>query len=369
MGVDTIHRIGGLVSEIAERVLIVTEAILYENNTIQRVQEILENKGIKHITFDEVVPNSTSVVAENGVSLARVSHADAVIGLGGIKTLCTAKCIAMTSPTGRSIDQFLLGFKPAGEPLPYIEVPTTCRNPFMLTDEYLLVDARDRKGIIGVTQPDITRLVIIDPELSSSLPLKYTGTTVLSTLLLAIEGYLSDKSTFFSDLVFRKAIDTLNSFIPLLVEHPEDGTHRVHAATAGFLVAMGLTHVRAGIGTALSYALNARLLVPKSWVSSILLPYVLEFHAATSEEKLARIAILLGESTEGLSPHDAVKKAVGGVRRLLAFLKIPSRLRDFDVSLEDMSGVIETACSFRMISEVSREVKPDEIYDIIKAAY
>jgi alcohol dehydrogenase class IV len=369
LGVDAIHRIGTLVSEIAERILIVTEAILYEKKTIQRVQELLEKKGIKHITFDEVIPNATSTVVEDGVKLARVSHVDAVIGLGGIKTLCTAKCIAMVTPTKKTIDQYLLGYKPEENLLPYIEIPTTCRNPFMLTDEYLIVDARDRKGNIGTAQQGITKLVIIDPELSSSLPLKYTGTTVLSTLLYAIEGYISNRSTFFSDLVFSKAIDTISTIIPSMVEHPEDSIHRVHASTAGLLVAIGLINSQAGIGTALSYAINASLMVPKSWVASILLPHILEFHVTNSAEKLAHVAALLGESTEGLQSQDAAKKAVDGVRRLLALLKLPTRLRDFDLKLDDMVVVVETAYSYKMINEVPRQIKPDDMYEIIKSAY
>jgi alcohol dehydrogenase len=369
LGVDAVHRIGTITSEFAKRVLIVTEAILYEKKTIQRVQEFLEKKGIKHITFDEVIPNATSSVVEDGVKLARVCHADAIIGLGGIKTLCTAKCIAMVTPTKKTIDQYLLGYKPEEKPLRYIEVPTTCRNPFMLTDEYLIVDARDRKGRIGTTQQGITSLVIIDPELQSSLPLKYAGTTVLSTLLYAIEGYISSRSTFFSDLVFSKAIDTLSTIIPSMVEHPEDSIHRVHASTAGLLAAVGLIQSKAGIGTALSYAINASLMVPKSWVASILLPHVCEFHASASAEKLAYVATLLGETTEGLNAQDAARKAVDGVRRMLAFFKLPTRLRDFDLKLDDMAVVVETAYAYKMINEVPRQVKPDDLYGIVKSAY
>ncbi len=125
-GLDTVNRIGQVVAEHGERAFLVTEAILYEGKLINRVQDILEKKGVQHIVFDEVVPNATSTTVDDGVTLARGSHADVIIGLGGVRTLSIARCIAMTAPGSHDMDEFLSGIQPPGDPLPYIEVPTTC---------------------------------------------------------------------------------------------------------------------------------------------------------------------------------------------------------------------------------------------------
>ena len=169
-GLDTINRIGQLVSEYGERAFLVTEAILYEGKTINKVQEILDKKGTQYIVFDEVVPNATSRTVDDGVTLARGAHAEVVIGLGGMRTLSIAKAIAMTVPSGSDMDDFLSGVQPQTPALAYIEVPTTCRNPFLFADEYLIVDGRDRTGRIGRTQKGITKAVLIDPKLSLTLP-------------------------------------------------------------------------------------------------------------------------------------------------------------------------------------------------------
>ena len=148
-GLDTVNRVPQIVSELGERVFLVTEAILYESKVITRMQELLDKKGLPYIVFDEVVPNATSKIVDAGVSLARGSHADVVIGLGGVKALSIAKCIAMTARSRNEMDDFLAGVQPDADPLSYIEVPTTCRDPFMFLDEYLVVDARDRTGRMG----------------------------------------------------------------------------------------------------------------------------------------------------------------------------------------------------------------------------
>src|SRR5690349_1846272 len=229
-GLDTLNRIGQMVSELGERAFLVTEAILYEGKVIGKVQEILDKKGVPYIVFDEVVPNATSRTVDDGVTLARGSHADVVIGLGGVRTLSIAKCIAMTATATGDMDDFLSGVQPQNQPLAYIEVPTTCRDPFLFGDEYLLVDGRDRTGRIGRTQKGITRAVLIDPKLSLTLPAKYTATTIMDTLLGCIEGFLSARANFLSDTYFMRAIEMLGGLIKEGIQNVDDVRSRMNAS-------------------------------------------------------------------------------------------------------------------------------------------
>lgn len=369
-GVDEINRIGNLISEVAERVLIVTEAILYEKKIIETVQDLLQKKGIKYITFDEVIPNATSTIVDKGIKLAKVSCVDTIVGLGGIRTLCTAKAIAMAAPVTSCIDDFLTGKKPEGKPLIYIEIPTTCRNPFMLTDDYLITDARNRQGHICKAQEGITKLVIIDPCLSSSLPLKYTATTILDTLLCASEAYLSNYSNFLSDILFSQVIILCKNIIFKLIENPEDISHRIKASKCGLLAAIGLTMSKAGAGTALAYSLNSNLMVPKSWIASVLLPHIFEYYSSLkSIEKIGQIAELMGEPIEGYTIQEASQKAVDIFRRLLGTVHLPTRLRDFDLKIDDIIKASEEALSYDMISGLPVNIGVKDLNEIIKAAY
>ncbi len=368
-GVDIINRLGNVVSRYGERVLVVTEAILYERQTIERVIELLEKKNISYIVYDEVVPNATSSTVEEALLLARGSHAEVIIGMGGIRALSIAKCVAMAAKCKNDFDDFLSGTKPENEPLAYIEIPTTCRDPFMHTDEYLVVDARDRSGKLGKTQPNISKCILIDPKLCLSLPSKYTATTMVDTFLSAFEGIISSKNNFFSDTLFYKAIETLIQNIDLALKNPEDIKLRIQSAAAGMLTALGLSMSKQGIGSALAYALNSKLMVPKSWLATILFPSVIEFSINTSSEKIAPIARMLGEDIEGVSSIDASKKAVEALRRLIGTLQLPTRLRDFDLNLDDMVDITIAARSFDMMNYLSRMASDEELYEIIKQAY
>jgi alcohol dehydrogenase class IV len=368
-GPDTINRIGPLVSEHGERVLLVTEAILYEGKIINKVQELLDKKGLSYIVFDEVVPNATSKTVEEGVTLARGSHADTVVGLGGIKTLSIAKAIAMAAKSGNNIDEFLSGVQPGEPPLAYIEIPTTCRNPFMFVDEYLLADARDRTARIGRAQKGITKAVLMDPKLSLTLPVKYTATTLMDTLLGCVEGLLSSKSNFLSDTYLFKAIEIIGGVIKEGLQNVEEVRMRTHASAAGLLLAFGLAMSKPGIGSALSFSINARFFAPKSWISTILLPYVIEFALNARGDRVAEIARTLGEDTEGLASSEAAGRAVEAVRRIIASLKLPTRLREFDLSLDEMIEIAGVARSMDMMNYLPRVVTTEDIYEMIKTAF
>jgi alcohol dehydrogenase class IV len=368
-GLDTINRIGQLVTEYGERAFLVTEAILYEGKVINKVQEILDKKGVQHIIFDEVVPNATSKTVDDGVTLARGSHADVVIGLGGVRTLSIAKCIAMTAPSENDIDDFLSGVQPRTKPLSYIEVPTTCRNPFMFGDDYLMVDGRDRTGRIGRAQKGITTAVLIDPKLSLTLPAKYTATTIMDTLMGCIEGYLSAKANFLSDTYFVRAIEMLGTIIKEGLQNVDDIRMRMNASIVGMLLGLGLSTSRLGIGSALSYAINARYMAPKSWVSTILLPYVMEFSMNVRGDRIAHVAKLLGEDVSDASSVEAPTRAIDAVRRVIASLGLPTRLREFDLSLDEMIEVAGVARNFDMMNYLPRVVSTEDLYELIKSAF
>ena len=368
-GLEVVNRIASVVSQYGERVLLVTEAILYEGKVIDRIQGLFEKKGIQYIVFDEVVPHATSKVVDEGMDLARSARAEIVVGLGGVRTLSVAKCIAMASPGEVDMDEYLSGVQPSGQPLAYVAIPTTCRDPFLLVDEYLLTDARDRSAKIGRTQRRINAAVIVDPKLTITLPPKYTATTLMDTLLVAVEGYLSSRSSFLSDTFFLRACELIGKIIDPLVNQPDDLRVRMNASMAGLLASLGLTISKSGLGTALAYAINGSFMVPKSWVSSIMLPHVMEFYSGIASEKLTAVARYLGEEVDDEAPVEGAGRAVEAVRRIIGSLGLPTRLRDFDLNLDDMVDIAGIARNFDMMNYLPRSISAEDLYELVKSAY
>jgi alcohol dehydrogenase len=275
----------------------------------------------------------------------------------------------MVSPGEADMDEYLSGVQPSGEPMAYVGIPTTCRDPFLLVDEYLIADGRDRSAKIGRTQKRINKAAIVDPKLTITLPPKYTATTLMDTLLISVEGYLSSRSSFLSDTFFLRACELIGRIIEPLIRQPEDLRVRMNASMAGMLASLGLTISKSGVGTALAYAINGSFMVPKSWVSSIMLPHVMEFYSGIASEKLTTVARYLGEEVNDEDPVEGAGRAVETVRRIIGSLGLPTRLRDFDLNLDDMVDIAGIARNFDMMNYLPRSISAEDLYELVKSAY
>ncbi|MGA2481302.1 MAG: iron-containing alcohol dehydrogenase [Spirochaetia bacterium] len=191
----------------------------------------------------------------------------------------------------------------------------------------------------------------------------------MDTLLGCMEGYFSAKSNFLSDTYLLRAIEILGNLIKEGIQNVDDIRMRMNASIAGLLMALGLSTSRLGIGSALSYAINARFMAPKSWVSTILLPYVMEFAVNVRGDRIAQIAKLLGEDISDASSVEAPVRAIDAVRRIISSLGLPTRLREFDLSLDEMIEVAGVARSFDMMNYLPRVVSTEDIYEMIKSAF
>ncbi|GHU54077.1 hypothetical protein FACS1894200_14540 [Spirochaetia bacterium] len=109
IGKDTINRAGSLCSPFGSRILIVTEQVLYENKSIQRLVGILEDAGLEAIIFDEVPAQATADVAESVADLARGARVSTIIGFGGLKTQTIARVAAIIGKSSLSIFDLLDG--------------------------------------------------------------------------------------------------------------------------------------------------------------------------------------------------------------------------------------------------------------------
>ncbi|HTO23646.1 MAG TPA: iron-containing alcohol dehydrogenase, partial [Spirochaetia bacterium] len=153
------------------------------------------------------------------------------------------------------------------------------------------------------------------------------------------------------------------------IQNVDDIRMRMNASMAGMLMGLGLSTSRQGIGAALSYAINARFMAPKSWVSTILLPAVMEFAVNVRGDRIAQIARLLGEDVSDATSVEAPMRAIEALRRVISSLGLPTRLREFDLSLDEMIEVAGAARSFDMMNYLPRVVSTEDIYELIKSAF
>ena len=368
IGQDTVNRLGLLCAEHGGRALVVSEQVLYENKVIERVVSVLADAGVDAIVFDEVPAQATADVAENAAELARGARCSVVVGLGGLKTLAVARTAALLAPGNDYLFDLMDGAAPRGPSHPFIAVPTTGRDPFLFSENFIAVDPRDRSVKMIKSGPNLCVAAVLDSGLSESLSGKFSATTAFDGFCSAFEGYCSSKSNFFSDAVLERAMESYIRIMDSFADGRPFDTLGL-STQAGFLTSLGVASSAPGVGTALSFALNGRFPVAKSWCSTVMLPYVMEFVATARVERLAKIAALMGEAVEGAGTSSAAAMAVDGIRRRMGLLKVPARLKDFGLALDKLVPVAESARDLEFVAFSPRAVSSEDAYDLLKQAY
>ena len=367
IGTDTVNRIGSICSRYGSRVMIATEQVLYENRSIERLCSILEEAGIETIVFDEIPAQATADVAENAAGLARGGRCKVIIGFGGLKTQAIARMAAIIAPSKMSVFDLLDKREHKNEFIPYIAIPTAGRDPFLLTNYFIAVDPRDR-SVKQVKSPNKLCIAsIIDSNLSETLSGAFAATTAFDGFCVAAEAYCSTRANFLSDALLEQAISIYSQMMVSAESKAFDISGS--AANAGFLVAMGSAASAPGIGTALAYAINGRFPVAKSWSSTVLLPYILEKLVTAKPGKIAKIGTLMGEPTEGASVSEAANMAIESIRRRMGALKVPARLKEFNLSLDRLVPIAESACNMEFVAYSPWTVSSEDAFDILKQAY
>ena len=373
VGPDALLRLPLLAGELTgkdrQRCMLIVDPLLYESKTVDRVRSLLEERGIQVLLFDEIPERASSRVADDALRLARGSRAPLIIAVGGLKTLMVGRAAAALAQGELDLDAVLDGAESSCERLPLIEIPTSFRDPFLSQDCIILPDGRDRRIRLVKVQGASPVAALIDPGLSSSLSAKLSASCVIDSLLGTIEAYVSSKSSFMSDILLEKAAVSQASALNGLISRPDDPASRAEAWKGSFLSALGQGMSAPGLGTAVTLAINARWPVPKSALAAIFLPYSMEVASKSRLERVAALAGLFGEDVSEASPQEAAAKAVEWLRTRLGLLKVPSRLKDFDLVLDKLVESARDARDLDFMNYLPRAASVDDVFDFIKTAF
>jgi alcohol dehydrogenase class IV len=185
----------------------------------------------------------------------------------------------------------------------------------------------------------------------------------------AIEGYASSRENFLSDMALQEAVGLYIRALDVTILHPEDPNARLDAAKACFMASLGLSSSSPGLGTALSFAISARWDIPKANLAVVILPYLLDLLSRSRPEKIASLAPLFGEVDPEEGAAGASARAIEALRTRLGRLSIPSRLKDFELPLEQLVEAADTARRFDFMNFLPRSMTVDDVFDFIKTVY
>ncbi len=370
LGSHTLSRLGQIIprwtGDAEKRFMLVSDPILREYGIEEKALQSLKENKIEVVLFDNM-PAADSSVVSNALSLARGARVRATIALGGIKAAMVGRAVSALYNEGGDIYDYIEGAKPLSAPLPFIQVPSTCRDPTMFMNKTPIVDARNNQLTFMKIQEDLCKAVVIDPNIYIHIPENTQNAMLFQSAVLAFEGYISAKASFFSDAVLAKALELIFRALDPEQKNTSGISPEMLAAQGGCLASLGAAASSPGIATALAAACNARYRTPSSVVSAILFPHIVEDALRSSLEKTMTLAKILGIAAEERDIRTA--SVENELRKKLDRLGLPLRLKDAGLTIEQLAAAVEDACKMDFMNWSPRNMTSDDLFDLAKRAY
>ena len=369
LGPYTVSRITQQVKDFGSRFMVVMDPLLKEVNLAENILQPLAERKIEYFVFDELNDGTNAETINQILTLARQSHIHGIIAIGGTKALHSGAFAAALFNEKSSIYDCIDGAAAINASLPLICVPTTIRAPYAFMSSLPVIDSRNRQIKLVKVQNGLCKLFLWDSNLSLTLTENQRTSIALETLCIALEAYLSQKATFFSDMFAEKAIELmgygLDGVKTLEITTPSE----LLQAQAGCMASLAASLSSVGAAGLLALAINARFKVSRSLVTAILLPYAIEEAGKFKTDKVEKLAHILNAAPQEIRKEQAVQAFAENIRQRLAKANLPVRLKELSISIEQLALAAEDAGQLDFVNSLPRSMTSDDLFDLLKQAY
>ena len=397
--------VGALVAGLGTRALLVSGSrTLERSGVIDELVATLQAAGLDVLGFPvasrEPEVRDVDQLAAEFRALHPTPH-DVVIAVGGGSTIDLAKAAAAlaTNQQGESVEDFLegvgRGLPIATPPLSLVAIPTTAGTGAEATKNAVISSNiagdnddsfRADNSRFGAEQPMtldqpasdkrsvpykkslrsdlmLPRLVIVDPELTVSVPRDTTAHTGLDAITQLIESYISRRTAPIPQSLCRQGLQLALPALPIAVADGSSRAAREAMSHAALLSGMALANSGLGLAHGVAAALGVTCQVPHGLACAVMLPTALRVNRDVSRQQLAELEGLF-EPTNSHDPSGA-DRFIARIERLCGDIGIPGRLREIGVARDQLPDLVRGSRGNSMSSN-PRDVSDTELSELLE---
>lgn len=301
---------------------------------------------------------------------------DVVVAIGGGSTIDLAKAAAALA-TNRQADSVVdylegvgRGFQITEPPLPFVAMPTTAGTGAEATKNAVISsNASIADSLVPPYKKSlrsdlmVPRLVLVDPELTVSVPATTTAYTGMDAITQLIESYISRRSAPIPQALCRQGLQLA---VPALAAAVTDGSlrePREAMSHAALLSGMALANSGLGLAHGVAAALGVTCHVPHGLACAVMLPTALRVNRDVSQARLAELERLFDQSNsrDPLAADSFIKR----IEQICRSIGIPDRLREIGVQQKQLPGLVAGSRGNSM-SGNPRDVSDSELHAILE---
>lgn len=276
---DSLNRLEAIIADLnAARLFVVADAGAFEfSGAKSYFAEQLQDVDMTF--FSDFEPNPKLEDVERGVLACRDCEPDAVIAIGGGTAIDLAKMISVFAANDASCHDLAIGaaaISKDAKRLPFVAIPTTAGTGSEATHFAVVYVSGEKYSVADQSLlPDV---VIVDPQLTESLPSSITAATGLDAFCQAIESMwavgATEESMIYAEEAARLAFDNLATAV-----HAPTPDARAKMCRASHLAGKAINISKTTLPHAMSYAITADYGVPHGQAVAMLLAAALQFNA------------------------------------------------------------------------------------------
>ena len=346
-GFDKIDSIGDETKRLGSHALVVAAAKTMEKiGALARAKDSLERAGVTVTVFQEVESDPTVAAIDKVADMCRRESCNVVVGLGGGSAIDFAKGVAVGAAHRGSVLDYMtrVGYPPqliTEKTLPIVAVPTTAGTGAEVTAVAVITipATHEKHGIINpLVMP---KVAIVDPGLMLSLPPRLTAGTGFDVFGHAFEAFVSRFTTPFADAVALEALRLVGANLLLAVREQRSVTARENMAWAATLGGVAIANAGMTVAHGIAQALGGRFHIAHGEAVAFCMPEVMEQMAAARPDRFARVAQIMGMTTQGMTEQECAQTCVAGIRRLRKDVGLDIRYREFGINADDIDQLVE----------------------------
>jgi alcohol dehydrogenase class IV len=336
-------RLGHALSGFGHRkILIVTDRVVAELGLPDALIKALSKGGTAHVVFDAITADAPIPVIEQGIAFYRKHGCDAIVAFGGGSPMDAAKAIALAVANKKSPRQLVGYFKGLHAPVPIYAVPTTAGTGSEVTVAAVISDPQTRHKLVIADTRLVPAIAALDPALMTGLPRHVTAATGMDALTHAIEAFIGQWSTSYTDRMALAAVAMIYGNLRRACRNGSNLEAREQMSLAATYAGLAFTRANVGYVHAIAHQLGGRYHTPHGLANAIMLPHVLAFLSPAITRQLAALAVRARVANEGERAAIRARKFLQSIEALNHDLGIP---RHLDALVEaDIPELAKAAC-------------------------
>lgn len=317
-----------------KKVFIVTDPFMVKSGGINKITEKLID--VEYTIFSEIIPDPPIELVVRGIEEVNKFKPEILIALGGGSSIDATKAIMDFSKKIIDIKQ-----------IEFIAIPTTSGTGSEVTSFSVITDKEKGVKYPLVSDDLLPDIAILDPELVKTVPDFITADTGMDVLTHALEAYVSNEATDFSDAFAEKSTSLVFKYLLRAYKNGNDIEAREKMHNASCLAGLAFNEASLGINHSIAHVLGGKFHVPHGRANAMLLPHVVMYNAdiegfnpesyTKAAEKYANLARILG--LQGSNIRMSVRNLVNEIKKMQKMMKMPITLRECNIDIKDLSRI------------------------------